>query len=84
MPIECGSGGGVKAQFPKLADKICQDRVQEAIDTGADALVTMCPFCQGAFNQAVKALNASIEVAGVDALMLESMGGGDADSPAAG
>ena len=80
----CGSGGGVKAQFPKLADKICQDRVQEAIDTGADALVTLCPFCQGAFNQAVKAMNASIEVAGVDALMLESMGGDNADSPAAG
>ncbi len=73
----CGAGGGVKSNYAQLADAIAQDRVQEAVDTGADMLVTMCPFCQGSFDQAVKAMNAPIEVAGVDTLLLEAMGGND-------
>ncbi|MBQ7738900.1 MAG: (Fe-S)-binding protein [Desulfovibrionaceae bacterium] len=71
----CGAGGGVKSNYPKLADQICQDRVKEAMETGAEMLATMCPFCQGSFNQAVKALNVPLEVAGVDALLLEAMEG---------
>lgn len=70
----CGAGGGVKSNYPDLADAICQDRVQEAIETGAEMLVTMCPFCQGSFNQAVKAMHCTLGVAGVDALLLEAMG----------
>ena len=38
-------------------------------------LVTMCPFCQGSFNGNVKKMGNPIEIAGVDALMLEAMGG---------
>lgn len=73
----CGAGGGVKSNYPDLADAICQDRVEEAVSTGAQMLVTMCPFCQGSFNQAVKKMDVQLQVAGVDALLLESMGGGN-------
>lgn len=45
------------------------------MDTGAEMLVTMCPFCQGSFNGNVKKMGNPIEIAGVDALMLEAMGG---------
>ncbi len=76
----CGAGGGVKANYPTLAGAICQDRVREAMDTGAEMLVTMCPFCQGSFNQAVETLNAPIQVAGADALLLEAMGNADASA----
>ncbi|MDO5536226.1 MAG: (Fe-S)-binding protein [Desulfovibrionaceae bacterium] len=76
----CGAGGGVKANYPQLAAAIARDRVQEAMDTGAEALVTMCPFCQASFNQAVKELKADFPVLGVDQLLMESMGGADAAS----
>ncbi|MDR3043272.1 MAG: (Fe-S)-binding protein [Desulfovibrio sp.] len=69
----CGAGGGVKANYPQMAAEIARDRVTEAIDTGADMLVTMCPFCQGSFTQAIKELDARIELSGLEGLLLESV-----------
>jgi hypothetical protein len=36
-------------------------------------LVTMCPFCQGSFTQAIQELNSSLQVAGLEQLLLESV-----------
>ena len=41
----CGSGGGVKSTYGELADKIAARRIAEAEATGADQLITACPFC---------------------------------------
>lgn len=41
----CGSGGGVKGTYGELADEIAEDRIAEAEATGADVLLTACPFC---------------------------------------
>lgn len=70
----CGAGGGVKANYPEMAAAIARDRVEEALATGAEMLVTMCPFCQGSFTQAIKEMGAQITVTGVDALLLQSLG----------
>jgi heterodisulfide reductase subunit D len=69
----CGAGGGVKANYPDMAAQIARDRVTEAIDTGANVLVTMCPFCQGSFAQAIQELGSSIQLAGLEQLLLESV-----------
>jgi Fe-S oxidoreductase len=42
----CGAGGGVKAAFPELAEEMALNRMEQAKDTGADLLVTVCPFCE--------------------------------------
>ncbi|MDI9624456.1 MAG: (Fe-S)-binding protein [Methanothermobacter sp.] len=42
----CGAGGGVKAAYPHLAEKIAQKRIEQALDTGAEILCTTCPFCK--------------------------------------
>ena len=42
----CGSGGGVKSAFPEIAKSIAIERGKEAEDTGANILVTSCPFCK--------------------------------------
>ncbi|WP_084270825.1 (Fe-S)-binding protein [Methanobrevibacter cuticularis] len=42
----CGSGGGVKSAFPDLANSIAINRGKEAEATGAEILVTSCPFCE--------------------------------------
>jgi len=70
----CGAGGGVKAGYPAMAAQIARDRVREAIDTGAEVLVTMCPFCQTSFGQAIQDMGAPIRLAGVDELLLEAAG----------
>ncbi|WJI10301.1 (Fe-S)-binding protein [Methanobacterium sp. CWC-01] len=41
----CGSGGGVKSAYPELSQSMAERRVEEARKTGAELLVTCCPFC---------------------------------------
>ncbi len=41
----CGAGGGLRSVNPKLSREISRRRVAEAIDTGADILLTECPSC---------------------------------------
>jgi Fe-S oxidoreductase len=42
----CGAGGGVKAAFPELASEMAQNRLKQAEESGAELLVTVCPFCE--------------------------------------
>jgi Fe-S oxidoreductase len=69
----CGAGGGVKANYPLMAAAIARDRVTEAMATGAEILVTMCPFCQGSFDQAIKELGGGIALCGLESLLLDSL-----------
>ncbi|OPX59441.1 MAG: CoB--CoM heterodisulfide reductase iron-sulfur subunit D [Methanobacterium sp. PtaB.Bin024] len=41
----CGAGGGVKSAYPELASEIALKRVDDALQAGAELLVTCCPFC---------------------------------------
>ena len=56
----CGAGGGVKSQFPDLAQAIAKERVQEALQTEADILTTSCPFCIGNLLDAWKEMEENI------------------------
>jgi Fe-S oxidoreductase len=58
----CGSGGGVKIGYPKWAIEVATERVHEAEDTGADMIVSTCPFCKTNLEDAAKACNSKIEV----------------------
>ncbi|MBS7287580.1 MAG: (Fe-S)-binding protein [Candidatus Freyarchaeota archaeon] len=42
----CGSGGGLQLNFPELSRRISVERIREAVATGAEVLVTSCPFCK--------------------------------------
>ncbi|MCW3136110.1 MAG: heterodisulfide reductase-related iron-sulfur binding cluster [Canidatus Methanoxibalbensis ujae] len=42
----CGSGGGVKSAFNDFAVWCASERLKEAAETGADAIVSACPFCK--------------------------------------
>lgn len=57
----CGAGGGVKSQFSDLALDIAKDRINEAIDAGADILTTSCPFCLGNFIDAYNDLELKLQ-----------------------
>jgi Fe-S oxidoreductase len=56
-----------------MADKIAKKRINEALATGADTLVTMCPFCQSSFAPMLKKMNAAMELIGIEELLLQSM-----------
>jgi Fe-S oxidoreductase len=50
----CGAGGGVRESNPDFAGWTAQERIAEAEETGAEALVTACPGCKRSFIDAVK------------------------------
>ncbi len=51
----CGAGGGVRTAHLPLAQDLAAERLEEALETGAEALVTCCPFCENNLNDASKA-----------------------------
>jgi heterodisulfide reductase subunit D len=42
----CGAGGGVKIAWPDWATEISGDRLNEATETGAEMIISTCPFCK--------------------------------------
>jgi Fe-S oxidoreductase len=58
----CGAGGGVNESNPKFAQWTALERIDEAVSTGAEALVTTCPWCEKTFNDAIKASSSNLKV----------------------
>ncbi|MHA1595221.1 MAG: (Fe-S)-binding protein [Candidatus Baldrarchaeia archaeon] len=58
----CGAGGGVMSAYGDLALKIAEARITEAIGTGAEYLITACPFCVYNLRRACERMNAPIKV----------------------
>ncbi|MGN1363635.1 MAG: fumarate reductase (CoM/CoB) subunit TfrB [Methanobrevibacter sp.] len=42
----CGAGGGVKSAKPEIAMTLAKDKVNMIKDTGAENVISICPFCQ--------------------------------------
>jgi Fe-S oxidoreductase len=48
----CGAGDGTRGKaFPEYAEQIARDRLREFEETGADVLVTSCPYCKDMFQK---------------------------------
>jgi heterodisulfide reductase subunit D len=45
----CGSGGGVRAAFKDLSAFAANERIKEAKETTAEAIISCCPFCLNQF-----------------------------------
>ena len=42
----CGAGGGIKAGKPDIALELSKAKAEMIKDTNADAVITICPFCE--------------------------------------
>lgn len=69
----CGAGGGVKKGFPNLALEIAKSRIKEAEETGADYLVSICPFCYRNLSDALKALDSNIKIVDLMELIYQAL-----------
>jgi Fe-S oxidoreductase len=65
----CGAGGGVSDSNPEFATWTAEQRLDEAVSTGAEALVTACPWCEKTFNDA----KGSLKVYDVVELLVKSV-----------
>ena len=59
----CGAGGGVLEAYPDQASFAARERIKEArVTTGAETLVTACPWCEYSFKNAVEATGARMKI----------------------
>ncbi len=71
----CGGGGGHFWMDLKSTDRINNLRVEQAVEAGADCIVTGCAYCKQMLEDSVKAmdLDENLEVADLATLMLRSI-----------
>jgi len=58
----CGAGGGVKEAFPDFSMWTAQKRLQEVEETGAEALISACPYCEELFKEAAKERGSQLRI----------------------
>ena len=58
----CGAGGGVIDTYPELCSWTVTERVEEARATGAEAIVTACPWCERNFIDAIEKSDIKMKV----------------------
>lgn len=58
----CGAGGGVNVSNPGFALWTARERIEEAGSTGAEAIVTACPWCEKTFNEAIRETGSNMKV----------------------
>ena len=68
----CGSGGGVKGTYGDLANEIAGNRVREAEETGAELLLTACPFCYRGLKDGAKLIDSEIKILDLPTFLLDA------------
>ena len=75
----CGGGGGLKAFDNDLSGDIAYKRASEAVDLGAEILVSACPSCKSSFQQAAAKLRKEkrgrLRVMDITEVVAEALGG---------
>ncbi len=69
----CGSGGGVKSAFDEFALWSAVERIKEAKEAGAEALVSACPFCKRNLREAAEKEGKGMKVYDVVELVNRSL-----------
>ncbi|MDR3075563.1 MAG: 4Fe-4S dicluster domain-containing protein [Candidatus Methanoplasma sp.] len=67
----CGAGGGYKSQYNDMAVNIAAERVRDAEETGAEILVTCCPFCVVNLTQGAKQIGSKIKIMDLSEVLLK-------------
>jgi Fe-S oxidoreductase len=70
----CGAGAGVKSAFPEMAIKTAKTRIEEAEDSGADIIVSACPFCSTNLQDGIIEGNSKLKYFDISELILMALG----------
>ncbi len=68
----CGSGGGLKGTYGDLANEVAGNRIREAEETGAELLLTACPFCYRGLKDGVRYIGSDIKVLDLPTFLLDT------------
>jgi len=70
----CGAGGGAREAYPEFSRATANERLEEAQSTGADAVVSACPWCERNFIDATDADGTTLKVFDIVELVGQAMG----------
>lgn len=70
----CGGGGGLVSTRSDLSTEVAKARVRDAVETGAEYLVTDCPTCFTNLKEASQAMGGPIRVALIWDLLVRALG----------
>lgn len=70
----CGAGAGVKSSFPEMALNTAKTRLEEAEDTGAEILVSACPFCSTNLQDGIQDSGSKLKYYDISELILMALG----------
>ncbi len=73
----CGSGSGVRAAFPELAERSTLKKLEEMKEVDAKTLLTACPFCEYQFLTVANKYNYEIEVLDFNGLIRKLVKSGE-------
>lgn len=69
----CGAGGGVIDAYPDFATWTALERIEEAKATGAEAMITACPWCKRNFTDAIKESGDKLKIYDIVELLEQSI-----------
>lgn len=69
----CGAGGGVADAYPDFAQWSAAERLMEVQSVAAEAVVSACPYCKKAFNEASQKNHMNIKVFDISEIILASL-----------
>ncbi|MFX1561138.1 MAG: heterodisulfide reductase-related iron-sulfur binding cluster, partial [Promethearchaeota archaeon] len=72
----CGAGAGCKFAYPDFTLFASNERVEEAESTGAEIMVSACPFCKTSLLDAMKVRESPMDFLDLTQLVLRSLEGG--------
>jgi len=69
----CGAGGGVLTAFPDFAVSTAEERVDEAEESGADTLISSCPFCEYNLKNGIRNRKSDLKIMDISEIVYEAM-----------
>lgn len=69
----CGGGGNLEMHDSELGNKIAQERIRQAVDTGAKILVTACQQCKRTLIGGARKMRGRIKVIDISELVLQAL-----------
>ena len=69
----CGAGGDLLAVNLKLSQEVAKKRTEQAIETGADILITACPSCIKMLGFGIRELDGEVDIMDLCQLVYQAM-----------
>lgn len=69
----CGGHGGVPEAYPELTAHAVSERLEEVKDSGAEAVVSACPYCKETFRAGIRERDQQVRVLDITEIIAQAL-----------